>query len=189
MSDTLPRSPDGKRLLHIGCGSIDSPYFVNIDARRLPHVHFLINEILEIRFIPDASFDFVYMSHVLEHVPHQQTVDVLCQIQRILRPGGVCRLSVPDFDHLVSIYQHNDNDLERIIHPLMGGQDYRYNYHYGIFNHKLLSEQFAKAGFVNIRAWSPHDCAHHDFSDTSSLHINIKGKEFPVSLNLEADKP
>ena len=65
----FPASPDGKRLLHIGCGDIDSPEFINLDARRMPHVHIVSRNIFRLRMIPDAALDLIYMSHVLEHVP------------------------------------------------------------------------------------------------------------------------
>lgn len=44
--------------------------------------------------IPDASFDLIVQSHVLEHVPCS-VEDVLRQLDRILAPGGMHFLSVP----------------------------------------------------------------------------------------------
>lgn len=45
---------------------------------------------------PSDSFDLVYMSHVLEHVPDlKATVD---EVFRILRPGGIFITENPDFD-------------------------------------------------------------------------------------------
>lgn len=42
---------------------------------------------------PDGSFDFVFASHVLEHVPDDRRA--LGELRRILRPGGVAVLPVP----------------------------------------------------------------------------------------------
>jgi SAM-dependent methyltransferase len=43
--------------------------------------------------LPDASVDFVYASHVLEHVPDDRRA--IAEIYRILRPGGIAILPVP----------------------------------------------------------------------------------------------
>lgn len=42
---------------------------------------------------PDASYDFVFASHVLEHVPDDRRA--IHQIRRILRTGGIAVLPVP----------------------------------------------------------------------------------------------
>lgn len=50
---------------------------------------------------PEAPFDYVVASHVIEHVP--DLVGWLGEIRAILRPGGVLSLAIPDkrycFDH------------------------------------------------------------------------------------------
>jgi SAM-dependent methyltransferase len=43
--------------------------------------------------LPDASFDAVMSSHVLEHVPDTSTA--LAELHRILTPGGMLHLQVP----------------------------------------------------------------------------------------------
>ena len=43
--------------------------------------------------LPDASFDLVYASHVLEHI--DRDLDALAEIRRILAPGGLAVLPVP----------------------------------------------------------------------------------------------
>jgi SAM-dependent methyltransferase len=42
---------------------------------------------------PDASFDFVYASHVLEHIADD--VKAVSEIRRILKPGGIAIIPVP----------------------------------------------------------------------------------------------
>lgn len=44
---------------------------------------------------PDASFDVIYVSHVLEHIPDDRRA--MREIYRILRPGGWAVLLVPMF--------------------------------------------------------------------------------------------
>ncbi len=51
------------------------------DARRLP--------------FPDATFDRVIASEVLEHIPADQ--DAMAELARVLRPGGTMAVTVPRF--------------------------------------------------------------------------------------------
>ncbi|MCX6375737.1 MAG: class I SAM-dependent methyltransferase [Armatimonadetes bacterium] len=46
-----------------------------------------------------SSFDVVIMNHVLEHVPDPRSV--LVEADRILKPGGVIAVVVPNFDSLM----------------------------------------------------------------------------------------
>jgi SAM-dependent methyltransferase len=43
---------------------------------------------------PDASFDRVICTETLEHVPDDRAI--MCELMRVLRPGGVLAISVPD---------------------------------------------------------------------------------------------
>lgn len=60
---------------------------------------------------PDASVAAVYSSHMLEHLDRAEARRFLCEVHRVLVPGGVVRLAVPDLGRLVQLYsQSNDAD-------------------------------------------------------------------------------
>jgi predicted SAM-dependent methyltransferase len=109
-------------------------------------------------------------------------------MRRILREGGVLRISVPDFEHILAIYEANDRDIAAIEQPLMGGQDYPFNYHYAVFNDAHLRAMAQRSGFRETRSWDPASCDHHDFEDWASMTIPMRGRDFPISLNIEAVK-
>lgn len=44
----------------------------------------------------DASIDAIYSSHMLEHLYFEQARTVLRECYRVLRPGGILRLALPD---------------------------------------------------------------------------------------------
>ena len=185
---SYPKTADGKRLLHIGCGDINSPGFINLDARPLPHVHIVSKNIFRLDMIPDDSLDMVYMSHVLEHVPRNQAIEVIREMARVLKPDGVLRISVPDFDHVITIYEASGKQINAIAPALMGGQNYAFNFHYGVFNTEYLANLLAKGGFLRVRPWDPANCDHHDFDDWASKSIYLGDRPFPISLNLEGYK-
>lgn len=185
----FPKAPDGSMMFHIGCGEIASPEFVNIDARAYPHVHIVTRDLFDLKAVPDAVASLVYMCHVLEHVPRGMVNKVLREMRRVLKPGGTLRISVPDFDLILAMYEATQRDPDHITGPLMGGQDYEFNFHYSVFAANNLGAALVRTGFVDVRRWDPTKRNHHEFEDWASKPVTIAGKSFPVSLNLEATTP
>ena len=184
---TRPSIPAGQDLrLHLGCGDIDYPGFVNIDGRPAPHVHRL-QRIDKLDAFADQSASLIYACHCLEHFGFRQVPLVMKEWRRVLKPGGIVRISVPDFDHLVNLYLESGRDVQSIIQPLMGGQDYAFNFHYTCFNRTDLSRLLVEAGFRNPREWHPGTDTYTSVPDWSGKTIPYRGREYPVSLNVEAD--
>jgi ubiquinone/menaquinone biosynthesis C-methylase UbiE len=54
--------------------------------------------------ISDNKYKHVFASHVLEHVPWYRIQAALKEVIRILKPGGVFEVYVPNFDYIVDCY-------------------------------------------------------------------------------------
>ena len=176
------KSTSEPRYLHIGCGDNLLPKpFENLDGRELEGIDY-ISPATKLRF-DDDIFDLVYASHVLEHFKKDETQDVINEWVRVLKPGGIIRLSVPSIEQLIKIYQKT-NDLESIIGPLMGGQTYDFNFHYNAFNTKSLTAYLESAGCEAVHPWNYKRTSHSAYFDFSQATTC----EIPISLNLEARK-
>lgn len=184
----LPKTGDGKRLLHIGCGAINRTGFINLDARTMPHIHIVSRNIFRLEMISNESLDMVYMCHVLEHVPRDKALEVIQEMSRVLKRDGLLRISVPDFDHIIAIYETSGQKINTIAPALMGGQNYESNFHYGVFNKEHLTSLLTKGGGHRVRPWGPNNCGHHDFDDWASKFFYLGDRPFPISLNLEGNK-
>lgn len=183
---TRPRLPNGEVRLHLCCGKIDHPGFINIDAIPRRRVHCVQAVVQLVRF-SDASVDLVYACHVLEHFSHLKVPAELREWGRVLKPGGRLCLSVPDFDRILAIYQDTNRDVDTILSALMTGQEYAYNYHRVIFNKEYLSGLLLAASFRQVDKWTPNDGGiGHDVDDWSQRPLMVNGKPYPVGLNLEA---
>ncbi|MFZ2540639.1 MAG: methyltransferase domain-containing protein [Gallionella sp.] len=61
--------------------------------------------------IPDNSIEYIYSSHFIEHLEHDDLIAHLCECYRILEMGGVLRLGVPDFQKVFRCYCAGDTEL------------------------------------------------------------------------------
>lgn len=83
------------RLLNLGCGRSKLPGFVNVDglAERAPDV---VSTADRLAFAKDGEFDLVRASHLLEHFAPDELDRVLGEWRRVLKPGGLLVVCVPD---------------------------------------------------------------------------------------------
>jgi predicted SAM-dependent methyltransferase len=56
----------------------------------------------------DNSIKGVYTSHCLEHLSERQVSNILKESYRILKPGGVIRITLPDMDKMFDAYEARD---------------------------------------------------------------------------------
>ena len=182
-----PSEAEGKINLHLGCGPVNHRKFINIDGYPYPHVHY-VQPIEKLPQFKEGSVDLIYGSHCLEHFKYSETLSVLKEWHRVLKPGGIVRLSVPDFDKLVGIYEANRHDPDTILPQLMGGQNNKYNYHLTILNRVNLSRILKEAGFVDVSEWKPGTDDLTTFNDYSIFKKKIGDRSYEISLNIEAVK-
>lgn len=175
--------------LHLGCGKRHIPGFVHIDAVDYPHVDHVAT-IDNLSFIQDSSVGLIYNCHVLEHFKRRDVERVLREWYRVLKPGGVLRVSVPDFAKLCEIYQR-DGKIDLVIGALFGRQDYLYNIHYNVFDFAYLSDVLQRVGFTNVQHYDWRKTEHAGMDDFSQAYIPHMDKEHGtlISLNVECEKP
>ena len=86
----------------------------NVDLQHLPFA--------------DETYDFVFASHVLEHIPDDQKA--ISEIRRILKPNGIAILPVPiDSENTIEYPEPNPHEFYHVRAP---GMDYfdRYERHF-----------------------------------------------------------
>lgn len=90
-------------MLNLGCGHSYHADWVNIDFISPGKDVLAYDLALGIPF-GDEAFDIVYHSHVLEHFTREQGLFFLSECYRVLRPGGLLRLAVPDLEGVAREY-------------------------------------------------------------------------------------
>lgn len=157
--------------LHIGCGRVRFDGWVNIDsdpAISLPDVVWDLSRGIP---APDGSCELIYSEHLLEHLEVEEGLDLLRECRRVLRPGGIMRLSMPSLDALLEKCCSGDwRDQDWLTWPdhqfiktraEMINIFFRWWGHQWIYDAEELHRRLGEAGFTRFRdvAWGESDVA------------------------------
>jgi len=90
------RGGQGKKL-NLGCGNKREPGYIGVDIFSGPNV----DEIFELDDIPyaDGTIEAIHSEHALEHVGWHRAEEALKEWFRVLKPGGVVNLYMPDVEN------------------------------------------------------------------------------------------
>lgn len=91
------------RYVNLGCGNTYHSDWINIDIAPLgPGV--IAHDLSQGIPLDDNSCDVVYHSHVLEHIRRNDASGFIAECHRVLRPGGIIRIAVPDLERICRAY-------------------------------------------------------------------------------------
>jgi SAM-dependent methyltransferase len=99
--------PSEIRRLHWGCGAVTPSGWINSDAAPGPGVD-ICCDILHGLPLPEDSVDYVVSQHALNDLGLYDQWTALGELRRVLKPGGVLRLCLPDLDLAIAAYQRGD---------------------------------------------------------------------------------
>ena len=89
--------------LNVGCGNKFHKEWINMDmTSNSPYVK--AHNLLKGLPLSNDQVDVIYHSQVLEHFPKEKAPDFIRECFRILKPGGIMRVVVPDLENIVKEY-------------------------------------------------------------------------------------
>ena len=162
--DSYLRAHDVRRL-QLGAGEHPRPDWLNTDLHDYGRGDELVY--LDVRKpfpFPDASFDFVYSEHMIEHLTYAEGQQCLRESLRVLKPGGRVRVATPSLAQLAALYDGGEvadryvrwavETLEpEVDAPLAGvviNNFYRSWGHRFDYDPETLRHALREAGFVEI---------------------------------------
>jgi predicted SAM-dependent methyltransferase len=140
---------DAPLRLHIG-GIQPRDGWKILNVQPGPHVDFVGN-CVDLHRFSDNSVDEVYASHVYEHLGHRRELpDAFKEVHRVLKPGGVFHVGVPDMEALSKLFVHPEMSLQerlRVMAMMFGGQNDEYDFHKVGLTWEFITIYLAQAGF------------------------------------------
>jgi SAM-dependent methyltransferase len=125
--------------------------------------------------LPDASFDFVYSEHMLEHLTYDEGQRCLRESLRVLRPGGTIRIATPSLERIAGLYDAGDLEARyvrwavetldpEVDAPLPGVVVNNFFHSWGhrfVYDPQTLRHALRQAGFVDIEERPVGGLEHH----------------------------
>lgn len=159
----IARVPGAAALLH-AAGGLGAERYAQHRQGLFARVRYLD---LRRRFpFSDASFDNAFSAHVIEHLYRRDAKACLAEVRRVLCPGGLLRIGVPDLDRVVRSY--DPRQPERLLKAIYEtDQERDKNRHHWMYNEVSLASLLAETGFGDIRrcAFREGDCPDLDQLD------------------------
>jgi predicted SAM-dependent methyltransferase len=147
--------------LNLGCGSRPKRAWINIDLGAEADYRLDVRRAWP---FPKNSVDRIYSEHFFEHLEYPHEVNVfLLEARRVLRPGGVLSMAVPDTAEILEAYVSRDEEWFRLTrerwHPSwcdtpLHGVNYHFrqcDQHKYAYDLETLSRVLEQVGFDGIR--------------------------------------
>ena len=144
--------------------------------------------------IEDNTFDIVYSSHTLEHIREEYLENIIQNIYRILKPGGLFRIIVPNFIKSISeLKKNNINYFKKINKEVGTGNSNRiidrfsrFNISYAI-NNKSMGPELDQNDVNKIMNSEPKDIRRLMIDKIPIKasyygHVNIIEKNYLIQL-------
>ena len=192
--------------VNIGCGTSVADGWYNIDnsptivMSRLPLARRLLRtpdwpksvrrrNVLKGLPFAEGQVDFIYSSHTFEHFTYEQSLALTKECLRVLKPGGILRIVVPDLARLVNDYLADPAPMasHRLIQRLLLAHTWRDLLHPGahhsqMFDARSLVAMMREAGFKD-----PVRSSFGESRIPSVLSVELEERK-SESLYVEAEK-
>jgi len=97
--------------LHIGGGPRHLDGWLNADIALLPGV--LQMDATRPFPFADGTFDYVFTEHMIEHIPFEAAIWMLRECHRVLKSGGIIRVTTPNLAAIVGLYGNNQTQRQQ----------------------------------------------------------------------------
>lgn len=170
-----PRGLPSGLKLNLGCGPVQPEGWVNIDgsrrawlAAKTPLIdrmlvrigllsptsfgpHITVRDLVKPLPFADRSVACIYAGEVWEHFEYPDAVAVTRECLRVLAPGGVLRLCVPDGAEFWRRYVHIYD--EELVKPIEHRAAHRLRHHVAMYFHDIATRRILLGSLGHTHKW------------------------------------
>jgi len=150
------RPAAGVRRLNWGCGEHPEPGWLNSDVKNVPGID-IVADVRAGLPLESDSIDYITSIHALPELPYPDLVPALRELRRVLKPGGVLRLALPDLERGIEAYRSGNRDYfhvpdedARSLGAKFVTQMIWYGYSRSLFVPDFVEELLERAGFSRV---------------------------------------
>ena len=175
---------------NIGCGWRNfGKGWIHIDGGDYDH---LDSSDIYLKDYENGSGDLIYASHLIEYFDREEVVPLLKRWKNILKPNGVLRLAVPDFNACAKLYTDGEYPLDSFLGVLYGKMPMgdKTIYHKTTYDYSSLTALLNEIGMRKVKKYNWKNTEHAQFDDHSQAYLPDMDKENGtlISLNIECIK-
>lgn len=191
------------RKLHIGCGSNIIRSWLNSDFKPISGKILHLDATKEFPF-KDDMFDYIFSEHMIEHISYINAFVMLSECQRVLRNNWKIRITTPNLQFLINLYQGNkskiqieyikwstNNFIKSVPYPddtFVINNFVRDWGHLFIYDEKTLRSLLERAGFSKITTCNLNESESESLRNLENIKRMPEGFLQLESFTLEATK-
>jgi len=172
---------------NIGCGWRNfGKDWIHIDGGEYDH---LDSSDIFIKGYENDFADLIYASHFIEYLDREEVVPLLLRWKEVLKPNGVMRLAVPDFEVYARLYWGGSYPLESFLGVLYGRMPMgdKTIYHKTVYDFHSLKTLLESIGMLEIKKYNWEETEHSEFDDHSQAYLPHMDKENGTSMSLNVE--
>ena len=177
---------------NIGCGWRNfGEGWIHVDGGDYDYLN---SKDIFIKEYDNNSADLIYASHLIEYFDRKEVIPLLKRWKKVLKPNGVMRLAVPNFNKIVSLYVkgYEPYGLDDFLGPLYGKMEMENKtiYHKTAYDFRSLKSLLEDIGMKEVKHYKWQNTEHSEFDDHSQAYLPHMDKENGtlISLNVECIK-
>lgn len=170
----LLEAQTGAIKLNVGCGTDYKNGWINIDNNSDNNIDKLdLNwDLRNALPFEEDSADFIFNEHFIEHLTIEEAKNIIKDLMRVLKPGGVMRIAMPDLESVVDHYLNVPLNKDPVIKDFhlefvetraeWINMSFRWWGHKWLYDWEELQRRLSEAGYSKVKRCKLRESKHRE---------------------------